>query len=153
MEYKDKITELEQINLKLEFEISRLNRENARLHAELNHTRARGVKPLVGEIIYKVDGKITANLKKLNKPASTNRSLIESALGRYGDIDRTNRAEILAAAQRTDVASFYVLPKNGLLYTVLSGMYRFLFGLFMVSLKFAWFCWTGLKKIIKRIIR
>ncbi|HSE29122.1 MAG TPA: hypothetical protein VLA77_00875 [Candidatus Saccharimonadales bacterium] len=149
MSEDEKIKRLESRNLKLEFEISRLNRDNARLHAEIGFLRGRGVKLLMHEIIHKVDSKITNNLKKLNKPsvglvADDELNLVEKS---------HSRADLLKIAQSVDLKAYYVIPKANLAYRIPMIAYKTAFNSFLLGGRVLWRGWSKAKKSVKKVVK
>lgn len=141
------LKELEAQNLKLEFEVSRLQRENNRLYGELQALRERGVKALTEEIVGRVDSKVTKNLKKLNRPKATaiTREELEQDFSKVN-----NRKALLRSAQRSDLKSFYAIPKARVGYVVAMGAYKTGFGAMKLAGRGSWRLWLVAKKALKK---
>lgn len=149
MTEKDKIKSLEARNLKLEFEISRLNRENASLVAEIGFLRGRGIKMLAHEMIHKVDSKITSNLKKLNKPNTPTQQVDE-----LGEISKAHtRKELLHIVEMVDLKTYYVIPKASLYYRLPMAAYKAAYNSFLFGGRTLWRGWRITKKAMKKVVK
>ena len=116
----------------------------------INQLRGRGVKALVHEIISKIDGKITANLKKLNKPKKPDIALDELEQKRTG---KESRKQLLQLTQRVDLKSFYIMPKQRLSYLIPFKLYKGLFGLFLFVGRVLWRLWSLAKRLLKKAVK
>lgn len=143
----DKTKALEDQNLKLEFEISRLNRDNARLKAEVGFLRGRGVKLLMHEIIHKVDSKISHNLKRLNK-SRANQTRIEELSTKLSA--NMSRSQLLHTAQAIDLKSYYILPRLNPSYAIALGLYKASFKTALFGGRTLWRGWSKVKQTIKK---
>lgn len=143
----DKIKSLEDRNLKLEFEISRLNRDNARLKAEVGFLRGRGVKLLMHEIIHKVDSKISHNLKRLKKP-QTSDTIIEELNTKMPAT--FSRKQLLQTAETIDLKAYYVLAPSNPTYTIALGLYKAGFKTALFGGRTLWRGWSKVKQTVKR---